>query len=230
MLRLGLVPRRGRPLTLLAIGAHCDDVEIGAGGTLLRLAESWPDLLAHVVILTGTPQREAEARAAAAAFFAPATVEVRTHRLVDGRLPEQWGQVKQVLEDLAERVDPDVVFAPGEYDAHQDHRLLGALVHTSFRDHLVLHYEIPKWDGDLGAGRPTVYVPLEESAARRKHALLHQHFPSQRGRDWFSEDTFLALARLRGLECRAPYAEAFTAPKMVLGVDQPYRATAGDDR
>lgn len=206
----------GDTLTVLALGAHCDDVEIGAGGTLLRLAEEVGGLRAHVVVLSSTADRAAEAQASARAFLAPAELDVTVHGLVDGRFPAQWGEVKSLLDELARAVSPDVVLAPHPRDAHQDHRVLGELVTTSFRDHLVLRYEIPKWDGDLGASRPTHYVPLDEPTARRKCELLRKHFPSQWGRDWFSDETFLGLARLRGMECRAPYAEAFSIDKALL--------------
>lgn len=203
-------------LEVLALGAHCDDVEIGAGGTLLRLAEDVPGLRLHVAVLTSTPARAAEAHASAKAFGAPAEVSTEVHALPDGRLPAHWGEVKDVLEDLAARTRPDVVLCPTRHDAHQDHALLGSLVTTAFRDHLVLRYEVPKWDGDLGATRPTCYVPLSPAQLDRKCTLLAECFPSQHGRDWFGDETFRALARLRGMECRAPYAEAFAADALVL--------------
>ena len=215
MLPLTLAPETGA-MTVLALGAHPDDVEIGAGGTLLRLAEEMPGLRGHVVVLTSTPERAAEAQTSAKAFLAPAEATCEVHELWDGRLPSRWNETKEVLEGLARRVDADVVLAPSPHDAHQDHRLLGELVRTSFRDHLVLHYEIPKWDGDLGSSAATHYVPLTPSQMQRKCALLQESFPSQQGRDWFSDETFYALARLRGMECRARYAEAFNVGKAVL--------------
>lgn len=208
--------RDGEPLSVLVLGAHCDDVEIGAGGTLLRLAEEVTNLAVHVTVLTSTPERAAEAHLSAKTFLAPAAVTADVHELPDGRLPGCWDETKSLVEDLATRVSADVVLAPSPRDAHQDHRLLGELVTTAFRDHLVLHYEIPKWDGDLGAGAPTHYVPLTAEHVARKFALLWECFPSQRGRDWFTEETFRSLARLRGMECRASYAEAFSVGKAVL--------------
>ena len=207
-----------QPLRVLAIGAHCDDVEIGAGGTLARLASEVPGVRTQVVVLTSTPERAAEARAAAAALLAPAQVVTEVHPLKDGRLPVHWDEVKDILEEIARTAAPEVIFAPSPADAHQDHRLVGSLVHTVFRDHLVLHYEIPKWDGDLGSFGPTHYVPLTEHGARAKCALLREHFPSQHGRDWFLEETFLSLARLRGMECRSRYAEAFAVHKAVIAL------------
>jgi LmbE family N-acetylglucosaminyl deacetylase len=211
MLELALGRSTG-PLTVLALGAHADDIEIGCGGTLLRLAAERADLSAHVVVLSATPDRELEARASAAAFLPGAGVEV--HDLPDGRFPAYWLAAKELLEGLARRVRPDVVLAPSPGDAHQDHRTLAELVATCWRDVLVLQYEIPKWDGDIG--RPNTYVPLSEAVARQKVELLHKHFGSQVGRDWFDEELFLGLARLRGVECRARYAEAFTCRKAVL--------------
>lgn len=216
MLPLALVPASGT-LRLLAIGAHPDDIEIAAGGTLLRLVAEVADLRAQVVVLSATPPRAAEARAAAADLFGGAgelTVEV--HDLADGHLPAQWGEVKRLLESLARSSRPDLILCPSPADAHQDHRLIGELVRTSFRDHLILHYEVPKWDGDLGATGATHYVPLDRALIERKCTLLRNRFPSQAGRDWFSDETFTALARLRGLECRARYAEAFAVGKALL--------------
>jgi LmbE family N-acetylglucosaminyl deacetylase len=207
-----------RPRGVVALGAHPDDVEIGCGGTLLRLAQRWPGLPVTVVLLTGTPERQAEARAACDLFLAGCTVSLHTSDLPDGRLPAAWGTVKQRLEDVAALVaaqgGADLVLAPRPDDAHQDHRLVAELVPTVWRDALVLGYEIPKWDGDLG--RPQLYVPLPEEVAREKVRLLGKAYPSQAARDWWDEETFLGLARLRGVECRARYAEAFTVSKLAL--------------
>jgi LmbE family N-acetylglucosaminyl deacetylase len=202
------------PLSVLAVGAHPDDIEIAAGGTLLTLAERHASMRVRYVVLTGEPERHAEARAAACAFTLDADLEMELHDLPDGRLPAAYGQVKEVLENVARSFQPDLILAPSPQDAHQDHRIVGGLVPTSFRDHAVLSYEIPKWDGDLG--RPNVYVPLADDVARRKVELLDKCFPSQLGRDWWDEETFLGLARLRGIECRVRYAEAFTCTKLVI--------------
>lgn len=204
-----------RPLSILAIGAHPDDIEIGAGGTLLTLVESQRDVRVRTVILTGTVERHAEARSAAAAFLLGADViVVDVHDLPEGRLPAVWDQVKDVLEQVARTWAPDLILAPSAHDAHQDHRTIGQIVPTVFRDQLSLSYEIPKWDGDLG--RPSVYVPLTREVANQKAELLHKCFPSQASRDWWDDEVFLGLARLRGMECRAPYAEAFTCAKAVV--------------
>jgi LmbE family N-acetylglucosaminyl deacetylase len=203
-------------VSVLAIGAHPDDIEIGAGGTLLSLAGSGAGLNARYIVLSGTLQRQTESRAAAAAFLAASQLEVELHALPDGRFPEVWGQVKGILEQVAGVYKPDIVLSPSRHDAHQDHRLLGELVPTAFRDALCLGYEIPKWDGDMG--RPSVYLPLSRQVLRNKVALLHRCFPSQRGRDWWDDEVFVGLARLRGMECRSPYAEAFYCSKLTVGL------------
>lgn len=206
------LPTLDRPTNVLAIGAHPDDIEIGAGGTLLSLDR--PGLRVRYVVLTGTPERHSEAEAAAKAFLAASDVTIALHDLPEGRFPAAWGEVKEALEATARTFAPDLVLAPSAEDAHQDHRTIGEIVRTVFRDALYLAYEIPKWDGDLG--RPSLYVPLPDEIARRKVELLHASFPSQKGRDWWDDEVFLGLARLRGMECRARYAEAFTMTKAVL--------------
>ena len=203
-----------RPRGVLALGAHPDDVEIGCGGTLLRLADRWPGLPVTVAVLTGSAQRHQEAKVACDVFLAGCDVTLKTFDLPDGRLPAVWGQVKQHLEDVANDVDVDVILTPRTDDAHQDHRLVAELVPTVWRDHLVLEYEIPKYDGDLG--QPNLYVTLSEAIAREKVRLLAKAYPSQIHRDWWDEEMFLGLARLRGMECRSRYAEAFVVKKAVL--------------
>jgi LmbE family N-acetylglucosaminyl deacetylase len=210
---LRLDTRAEEPLRVLAIGAHADDIEIGAGGTLLVLAES-RRLQVRSVVLTGTPERHSEAQDAARAFMPGADVAVDVHDLPEGRLPAVWGLVKDLLQDVAGSWQPDLVLAPSADDAHQDHRAIGEIVPTVFREALYLAYEVPKWDGDFR--RPGMYVPLSEDVANRKVELLHKCFPSQRGRDWWDDEVFLGLARLRGMECRAPYAEAFTCTKCTV--------------
>jgi LmbE family N-acetylglucosaminyl deacetylase len=202
------------PLSVLAIGAHPDDIEIGAGGTLLSLATGRPGLRAHYLVLTGSAERQLEARAAAAAFLPGADLTIELHDLPEGRFPAAWGEVKEALEQVAQSVSPDLIVAPSADDMHQDHRTIGEVVPTVFRDQLYLAYEVPKWDGDLG--RPSMYFPLSAETARRKIELLHKYYPSQHGRDWWDDEVFLGLARLRGMECRAPYAEAFTCAKSII--------------
>jgi LmbE family N-acetylglucosaminyl deacetylase len=200
------------------LGAHCDDLAIGAGGTLLALCQSRPGLQIDALVLTGggTP-REVEENAALQAFCPGADLKVTVLDLPDGRVPAHWERVKVAVEELRARTDPDVVFAPHVGDAHQDHRALAELVPTAFRDHLVLGYEIVKWDGDLGA--PTVYQSLPDGVAEAKVEGLLRHYPSQRGRDWFDAETFLGLARVRGVQCRARYAEAFYLDKLLVDLE-----------
>lgn len=214
MITLQLEPAVAGAVSVLALGAHPDDIEIAAGGTLLSLAERYPGLRVRYVLLTGTPERQQEARVAARAFTPGADLDVDVHDLPEGRLPAVWGQVKEVIEGVARSCRPDIILAPSAGDAHQDHRTIGELVPTAFRDHVYLAYEVPKWDGDMS--RPNVYFPLTEETARRKAELLEKCYPSQQGRDWWGEETFLALARIRGVECRTRYAEAFTCSKLVI--------------
>jgi LmbE family N-acetylglucosaminyl deacetylase len=214
MLPLRLPVQPDRPLSVLALGAHPDDIEIGAGGTLLSLAESRPGVRVHYVVLTGTPGRQQEARNAANAFLPGASLTIDLHDLPEGRFPAEWNAVKEALETVARSGRPDLIVGPNASDAHQDHRTIAEIIPTVFRDTLHLAYEIPKWDGDMG--RPALYVPLTEGIARRKAELLHSCFPTQHQRDWWDDEVFLGLARLRGMECRAPYAEAFHCAKLVL--------------
>jgi LmbE family N-acetylglucosaminyl deacetylase len=202
---------------VLAIGCHADDVEIGCGGTLLALARANPELEVDWVVLASPGPRADEARASAADFLAGcAEARIEVHGFRDGFLPYVGGEVKDVFEELKARVDPQVVFTHSHYDFHQDHRLACELTWNTFRNHLILEYEIPKWDGDL---RPTnTFVPLDEATAQRKVELLLEHFASQRDRHWFTREVFLGLMRLRGLECNASsgYAEGFHARKVVV--------------
>jgi len=208
MLKVELGAAAGR---VLAIGSHADDIEIGCGGTLLRLAQEVETLELHWVVLSADGERADEARAGAAAFGAEA--EVLGFRDAFFRY---GGEVKEFFEELKGRVEPDLVFTHHDADRHQDHRLVAELTWNTFRDHLILEYEIPKYDGDLGA--PNVFFQLPEDVARRKVELLLDSFPSQREKRWFTEDLFMGLMRLRGMECNAPsgLAEAFYARKLSL--------------
>ena len=215
MLSLQLPAASAGILSVLAVGAHPDDIEIGSGGTLLNLAATQPDLQLRYVVLTGAAHRRLESRTAAHAFAPGADVTIDLLDLPEGRLPAAWAEVKDALERVRQSCSPDLILAPSAADAHQDHRTIGEIIPTVFRDHLCLSYEIPKWDGDIA--RPAVYFPMSAEVARRKVELLHKCFPSQHGRDWWDDEVFLGLARLRGMECRAPYAEAFTCTKLVMG-------------
>lgn len=201
------------PLRVVALGAHPDDIEIGCGGTLLALAAQGADI--RTLVLTGTTDREEEARTAARAFGV--ATDPQFGGLRDARLPATWDAVKDALHELRDAVpDPHIVFAPRPEDAHQDHALLGKVIASVWRGPLLLHYEIPKWDGDLG--RPNVYVPLSTEVAQRKVALLNECFPSQASRGWWDDEFFFSIMRLRGAETQSRYAEAFFSGKITLGV------------
>lgn len=203
-------------LRIVCVGAHPDDIEIGCGGTLLTLARS-RELDATVLVATGSDERYEEALQAAPRFLPGSSADVHVFGLRDGYLPTQWGSVKEMLEKFADMAMPDLVFAPRLDDAHQDHRVIAELVATVWRDSLVLRYEIPKWDGDLG--KVSHYVSIDRDDAHRKARLLDESFPSQQGRMWWGSDTFLGLMRIRGIECRYPYAEGFVADKTLINLD-----------
>lgn len=207
----------GQRLGVLCLGAHSDDIEIGAGGTLLAWIARGVRLDVHWCVLSAPSARGQEAAASARAFLeGAASVEIELKEFRDGYFPAEREAMKTWMQDLARRVHPDLILTHKEDDAHQDHRLVRELTWNAFRDHVVLEYEIPKWDGDLG--RPNLYVPLPATAMDRKLALLEAHFATQRSKDWFDAETFRGLARLRGMECRAPdrYAEGFVARKLLL--------------
>ncbi|MDQ0958544.1 MULTISPECIES: PIG-L deacetylase family protein [unclassified Streptomyces] len=215
MIRLGA----GRLDRVVAVGAHCDDIAIGAGGTLLTLCLARPGIRVDALVLSGGGgEREQEERAALAAFCPGADLRLTVLKLPDGRLPSHWGEAKDAVEELRAQTEPELVLAPRTDDAHQDHRGLAKLVRTAFRDHLVLGYEIVKWDGDLG--RPSGYQPLSAEVAEEKVRLLQEHYPSQRHRPWYDREAFLGLARIRGIECHARYAEAFAVTKLTLDLGE----------
>ncbi|GAA3246895.1 PIG-L deacetylase family protein [Nonomuraea helvata] len=210
---IGLRPARRDEV--VALGAHCDDIAIGAGASLYTICRSRPGTRVHALVLSGGGSaREEEERAALAAFCPGADLRLTVLKLPDGRLPAHWDEAKNALEDLRAQADPDLILAPWTGDAHQDHRGLAQLVPTVWRDHLTLGYEIVKWDGDLG--RPSVYQPLDDEVAETKVRLLQEHYPSQRHRPWYDREAFLGLARIRGIECGARYAEAFHVNKLTI--------------
>lgn len=208
----------GEPVRrVLAVGCHADDIEIGCGGTLLTLTRASRDLEVTWVVLAARNEREREARTSAGAFLASAArSQIEIHGFRDSFLPYEGGEVKEVFQDLARRTDPQIVFTHTREDLHQDHRLACELTWNAFRSHVVLEYEVPKVDGDLG--RPNAYVPLSAAVAEEKIGLLLEHFPSQAEKPWFDAETFRGLMRLRGMEAVAPerYAEAFVARKLAL--------------
>ena len=213
----------GPPLTVLALGAHADDIEIGCGGTLARLADEGRLARVRWVVFSADEARAAEARAGAEAVLGqrsgrlvPVPFDVVVHGYRDGYLVSEIALLKDSFEQLKTEIEPDLVFGPLLEDRHQDHRLIADLAWNTFRDHLILEYEVPKYDGDLGPRN--VFVPLPDGGAERKVDVLETTFLTQRDRHWFDARTFLGLMRLRGLESRSPsgYAEAFQARKLVL--------------
>ena len=217
MIRLELPRPKKGPLRVLCLGAHADDIEIGGGGTLLHLAETRGPLQVDWIVFSGGAARAAEARSSARGLLKGSRMRIETKKFRDGFFPSQSARIKEEFERLKRRPAPDLVFGPWRGDAHQDHRVLAELAWNTFRDHYILEYEIPKYDGDLGS--PNVYVPLDERTARRKVEHLTRAFPSQAGNQWYTEETFRALLRLRGIECNAEsgLAEGFYARKTILG-------------
>ena len=202
---------------VLCLGAHCDDLEIGCGGTVLKLSESPNPPAFTWVVFSSDATREAEALRSAEALLRRASgARIIIKKFRDGFLPYEGGLVKEAFEELKGQVSPDLILTHYRDDLHQDHRLISELTWNTFRDHLILEYEIPKYDGDLGA--PNVFVPLDETVCRRKIDTILTNFRSQAGRRWFSADLFLALLRLRGMECNASdgLAEAFYSRKLVV--------------
>lgn len=217
MLSLFLSRNPAASLKVLCLGAHSDDIEIGCGGTILRLREEYPHCSFHWAVFSAIGVREAEARQAAALFAGPAALHPPLLKdFKDGYMPFAGADVKNVFEDLKRAITPDLILTHNRADAHQDHRLISELTWNTFRDHLVLEYEIPKYDGDLG--QPEVFMPLSAELCQTKIQYLMDAFPSQHCRRWFRQDTFSSLMRLRGMQCNAPsgYAEAFYCRKVVL--------------
>ena len=217
MLSLMLPYDEKYPLRILCLGAHSDDIEIGCGGTILRLVRQYPNCVLHWVVFSAVGVRADEARGAAALFAGTAAIEgplLKTFQ--DGFMPFVGAEVKAVFEDLKTVVSPDVIFSHSRRDSHQDHRLLAELTWNTFRDHFILEYEIPKYDGDLG--HPSVFVPLEAGVYETKVRYIMDSFQSQHSKRWFCPETLLSLMRLRGMECNAPsgYAEAFYSRKLVI--------------
>jgi LmbE family N-acetylglucosaminyl deacetylase len=203
-------------IQLLCLGAHSDDIEIGCGGTLLRLKRAFPGLKFHWVVFSAGGPRGREAAKAAELFTAGCEKEIVLKDYRDGFFPYHGAQLKDFFEQLKSRVNPDLIFTQWSGDAHQDHRLLSELTWNTFRNHLILEYEIPKYDGDMG--RPNCFVPLEAPLSEQKIDHLFTVFESQRSKKWFDRETFRSLMRLRGMESNSPsgYAEAFHARKVVL--------------
>jgi LmbE family N-acetylglucosaminyl deacetylase len=203
-------------LSLLCLGAHSDDIEIGCGGALLYLKATVPQVKFHWLVFSASGTRGHEAAKAAEMFTSGCEKEIVLKDYRDGFLPYGGGELKDFFEEIKGRVNPDLILTHWHGDAHQDHRFLAELTWNTFRDHLILEYEIPKYDGDVG--RPSVFVPLDRELYQTKIEYVMEAFQSQRTKRWFQQETFLALMRLRGMECNAPsgYAEAFHCRKLTL--------------
>jgi LmbE family N-acetylglucosaminyl deacetylase len=201
---------------VLCLGAHSDDIEIGCGGTILRLIESSPNIEFYWLVLSSNPERAKEAERSARAFLRRArrkTIIVKSFR--DGFLPYIGAPVKECFEEIKKAFVPDLIFTHFRHDLHQDHRMMCELTWNTFRNHFILEYEIPKYDADLRS--PNFFVPLGDSIVRRKVSWLMRYFGTQRNKQWFSEDLFLGLLRLRGVEAATRHAEAFHCRKVLFG-------------
>jgi LmbE family N-acetylglucosaminyl deacetylase len=218
VLKLAFDTSKDRGMKVLCVGAHSDDIEIGCGGTILQLLGERPDVDVHWVVLGSSGERDCEAKTSADKFLATArTKRVVVEHFKTSYFPYVGAVVKDFFERLKADVSPDVIFTHNRFDLHQDHRVVSDLTWNTFRDHLILEYEILKYDGDLG--RPNVFVHLDEQICQKKIDLLMDGFATQRSKDWFTPDAFLSLLRIRGVEARAPqkYAEAFYCRKAVVG-------------
>jgi len=203
--------------TLLIVGAHADDIEIGCGATILEIGRSRPDINVRWVVFSGKESRANEARQSAGEFLSGfQSHQIQLHEFSDGFFPAEWSDIKHTFEKLKKSIQPDLILTHYGQDLHQDHRLVSGLTWNTFRDHLIFEYEIPKYEGDLG--QPNVYVSLDESQCATKVSAIMESFPSQLGKSWFTEDTFWSMMRIRGVEAgsNTKYAEAFHCRKMAV--------------
>jgi len=217
MIALKLDGGTNNALQILALGCHSDDIEIGCGGAILKLGVEHPDCVFHWVVFSAIGVRAAEARHAAAQFVDPLRLKGPVLKTFpDGFMPFVGADIKPVFEELKRAVSPDLIFTHNRRDAHQDHRLISELTWNTFRNHLILEYEIPKYDGDMG--QPSVFLPISLEMCEKKVRLIMDTFRSQCDKHWFQRETFLSLMRLRGMECNSPsgYAEAFYGRKLML--------------
>ena len=218
MMHLNLSGPATKDFQILCLGAHSDDIEIGCGGTILRLAEMYPNCGFHWVVFSAIGIREAEARQAAAQFVPVDRLRgPHLKTFADGFMPFSGAELKHTFEEFKKTLNPDFIFTHNQKDSHQDHRLIAELTWNTFRDHLILEYEVPKYDGDMG--QPSLFVPLSLDQCETKIRYLIDTFKSQRQKRWFEPETFRALMRLRGMECNSSsgYAEAFYTRKLTLG-------------
>jgi LmbE family N-acetylglucosaminyl deacetylase len=235
MLPLDFSPDPARQFTLLCLGAHSDDIEIGCGGTILQLLSAYPNLDVVWVVFSSGREREREARISAALFLKQAKrrTKVIVKKFRDGFFPYQGMKIKEFFEEIKKDVNPDLIFTHYRNDRHQDHRVISDLTWNTFRRHLILEYEIPKYDGDLGT--PNLFVPLKRGTCARKIKYICDVFQTQSNKSWLTEDTFQAMLRLRGVECAAPddYAEAFYCRKLVVETESraiPEKSQVGPSR
>jgi LmbE family N-acetylglucosaminyl deacetylase len=227
MLPLDLPQDPATPLTVLCLGAHSDDIEIGCGGTMLQLLDRYSHLEVFWAVFSSGREREREARTSASLFLKRARrKEVIVKNFRDGFFPYEGSRIKEFFEELKKKVNPGLIFTHYRQDRHQDHRTISDLTWNTWRQHLVLEYEIPKYDGDLGT--PNCFVPLPQEICARKIKYICDVFQTQSNKAWLTEDTFQAILRLRGVECAAPdkYAEAFYSRKIVLGMQPGKRGKA----
>jgi len=219
MLKWQLEEQKNRPLTILCLGAHSDDIEIGCGGTVLKLLHEYDNAVWYWVVFSANPKRKEEAAKSARAILRHAKEKyIVINDFRDGYFPYNGAPIKDYFESLKQICSPDVIFTHYRHDLHQDHRIVSDLTWNTFRDHIILEYESPKYDGDMGS--PDVFVHLDEAVCKRKIRHIMTHFSSQAHHHWFTEETFRSILRLRGIESNAPakYAEAFYGRKVIWGL------------
>jgi LmbE family N-acetylglucosaminyl deacetylase len=218
MFGFSFLKKTNRPATILCLGAHCDDIEIGCGGTVLRLIREIKDVKFHWIVFSSVEKRKTEGIRSANQFLRGSlSKSITIHDFRDSFFPYIGAEIKQCMEKIRKEVNPDLVFTHYRDDLHQDHRIIGELTWNAFRNHLILEYEVPKYDGDLGS--PNFFVPIEYATCTRKVRNIIDIYRTQRSKHWFTKDLFLAILRIRGMEagCKTRYAEAFYSRKIVIG-------------
>jgi len=214
---IGIKINNNRPLKILCLGAHSDDIEIGCGGTILSMLKKHKNAQVHWVVFSSEPLRDQEAKRSANLFLTDAgSRKVLTENFRNGHFPNIGADIKDYFESLKQIISPDLIFTHYRADLHQDHRIVSELTWNTFRNHLIFEYEIPKYDGDFGS--PSVFVPLENFICQKKIGNILKCFKSQNDKHWFTKEIFLSTLRIRGMECVSPtnYAEAFYCKKIVL--------------
>lgn len=216
MLKFRFEPTPDLAYKVLCLGSHCDDIEIGCGGTILKLIKDYSDIEFYWIVFSANQQRKQEAYASAEKFLKDVKAKIIIKEFRDGFFPFKGIEIKEVFEQLKQEFNPDIIFTHYRHDLHQDHRLISDFTWNTFRNHVILEYEIPKYDGDLG--KPNFFVYLDEQICQNKVKYIIDSFQSQKEKQWFTDDTFLSILRLRGIESNAPdkYAEAFHCRKVVF--------------